>query len=135
MNLYCHDNARSPEQAADMAALKAAGVCVFCKLDQPVLGASGHWTVTANKYPYFGTELHLLAIPDEHVSDLTDLTAAAWADLHNVLGWIRDHYGVPAYGMCVRNGDPHATGATIGHVHVHIIVPETGGAARFTIGR
>jgi ATP adenylyltransferase len=126
--LYCLGNVRTEPQLADMLRLAAAGVCVFCPQHlahdpgQPVLHRTPHWTVTPNEFPYAGTALHLLLVPDEHVTDLLDLSAPSRADFWAALGWVREHYGLTYYGLGSRNGDCRYSGGTIYHVHVHVIV-------------
>lgn len=128
MPLYYLGNNRTPEQLADMVALEAAGVCVFCPEhlaadpQQPILHRSAHWTVTPNEFPYAGTALHLLLVPDEHVTDLLDLSEPARADFWTALRWVRDHHRLTHYGLGIRNGDCRYTGGTIYHLHVHAIV-------------
>jgi diadenosine tetraphosphate (Ap4A) HIT family hydrolase len=128
VSLYCFGNARTPEQLADMRELDAAGICLFCPdglrrhARQQILFATGHWTVTPNEFPYPGTALHLLLVPREHAADLLDLSAAAQADFWHVLGQVRERHGLGHYGLGVRNGDCRYTGATIRHVHAHVLV-------------
>jgi len=122
--VYHLSNYRTDDQLADMLALQAAGVCVFCPehLDQEVLHRTAHWTVTPNEFPYRGTRLHLLLVPDAHVTDLLDLSPAAQADFWVALGWARQRYALSFYGLGARCGDCGCTGATIEHVHAHVIV-------------
>jgi ATP adenylyltransferase len=126
--LYHLGNSRSAEQRAEMLRLEAAGICLFCpghlaeNPDHPAVLRTEHWTVTPNRYPYQGAREHLLLIPDEHVSDLVDLSAEAQSDFWATLGWVRDHYAMKHYGVGIRNGDNRFTGGTIWHVHVHVLV-------------
>jgi len=53
---------------------------------------------------------------------------------------VRERYGLGHYGLGVRNGNCSFTGATIAHVHAHVLVgPEDGSAPpvrmRFSAGR
>jgi diadenosine tetraphosphate (Ap4A) HIT family hydrolase len=127
MTMYYLGNARTAEQLADMRDLEAAGVCIFCPEhlaadpNQRVLHRTAEWTVTPNEFPYRNTRLHLLLVPNEHVTDLADLSPAAQQDFWNALRWVRDHFGLTFYGMAVRNGLSEYTGGTVRHVHVHII--------------
>ena len=76
---YYLGNARTDAQRDDMRALAATGACVFCPEqlavdeNQPILHRTPLWTVTPNEFPYAGTKLHLLLVPDEHVTDLLDI--------------------------------------------------------------
>lgn len=128
MRLYCTDNYRTEEQLAEMRRLEAAGVCLFCPgplrshARQRVALETGHWTVTPNEFPYRGTGLHLLLVPHEHVNDLLDLGPDALADFWSALRQVRERYGLTHYGLGVRNGNCSFTGATIAHVHAHVLV-------------
>ncbi|MDT5037716.1 MAG: adenylyltransferase [Micromonosporaceae bacterium] len=134
MSLYHVGNSRGQEQAAYMRRLDAAGVCIFCPEhlaadpDQDIVHRTPHWTVTPNRFPYVDTLLHLMLVPDEHVTDLLDLSPAAQLDFWAVLGWVREHHRLTYYSLGARNGDCRHTGGTIAHVHVHVIVGDPDGA-------
>lgn len=112
-----------------MQQLDAAGICVFCPqhLDQEALHRSDYWTVTHNEYPYPGTALHLLLIPRDHVTDLLHLPWPARDDLWRALRWVKDTYQLGHYTLGGRCGDMAATGATIAHVHIHVVVANGNG--------
>ncbi len=128
MSLYCTDNYRTDEQLAEMRRLEAAGICLFCPATlrehgrQRVTFETSHWMVTPNAFPYQGTRLHLLVIPHQHVNDMADLDDAALADFWTALRQVRATFGLDHYGLGVRNGDCRFTGATIAHVHAHVLV-------------
>jgi diadenosine tetraphosphate (Ap4A) HIT family hydrolase len=129
VSLYCFEHARTPEQLAEMRRLDAAGICLFCPEHLPshprqqVLASTRHWTATANEFPYQGTSLHLLLVPHQHAETLLDLPAAARADFWQALAAVVEKYQLTHYGLGVRNGDCLFTGATIAHVHAHVLVP------------
>jgi ATP adenylyltransferase len=141
VSLYCFENVRTAPQLAEMRRLEAAGECLFCPdvlarhNTQQVLMNTTHWTVTPNAFPYPGTALHLLLVPGEHVTDLLDLSPAAREDFWTVLAAVRRDHRLTYYGLGIRNGDCRYTGATIRHVHAHVLVgpspdhPAPGGAA------
>jgi diadenosine tetraphosphate (Ap4A) HIT family hydrolase len=140
MSLYYLGNARSEEQRAYMRELEADGVCLFCPEqmaadpDQEILHRTAHWTVTPNRFPYAGTTLHLMLVPDEHATDLLDLSGAAQQDFWTALRWVRDRYDLTYYGLGARNGECRHTGGTIAHVHVHVIVGDpAAGPVRFKV--
>lgn len=122
MGLYCLANARTPAQAEAMRALAADNVCCFCDLEPEPLHRTAWWAVVPNRYPYAGTALHLLLVAATHVTDMRALPAAARADLWAALDWVGARYGLAAYQLRVRNGDPALTGGTIAHLHVHVTV-------------
>ena len=119
MSLYCFENVRTPEQRAEMARLDAAGICLFCPEhlashpQQRILLSTGHWSITPNEFPYEGTRLHLLLVPHQHAGDLLELSDEVRSDFWVALAATRAAYGIRHYGLGVRNGDCHFTGATI----------------------
>jgi len=129
MSLYCFENVRTAEQRAEMERLDAAGICLFCPEHlaahprQELLFSTGHWNVTPNAFPYAGTSLHLLLVPHLHVSDLLALPDDARNDFWTALAEVSRRYGLESYGVGARNGDPRLSGATIAHLHVHVLVP------------
>lgn len=128
MSLYFLGNARTVEQRNDMQRLEAAGVCIFCPhqlaAEQRILHRTAGWSITPNKFPYRGTRLHVMLVPDEHVDDMADLSPEAQLDFWTALRWVKDHFGLTFYGMAVRNGLCEYTGGTIRHLHIHILQGE-----------
>jgi ATP adenylyltransferase len=131
VSLYCFENARTGEQLAEMRRLDAEGVCLFCPeglarhARQQILFQTRHWTVTPNEFPYRGTSLHLLLVPDQHAADLLELATEVRQDFWLALGAVADKHQLSHYGLGVRNGDCRFTGATIAHVHAHVLVGDT----------
>jgi diadenosine tetraphosphate (Ap4A) HIT family hydrolase len=125
VNLYCFENAKPGTKRDDMAALEAAGVCLFCPehlaSQQPVDYWTDHWAVTPSEYPYEGTTHHLLLVPRIHAESLLALPLYVLADFWTALSAARAAYALAHFTVAVRNGDARCTGATIRHVHVHLI--------------
>jgi dihydrofolate reductase/diadenosine tetraphosphate (Ap4A) HIT family hydrolase len=121
---YYLENSRGEAQSDDMRRLEAEGRCLFCPGQEALaeIHRTPQWTIGPNRFPYRGAKLHLLLVPDEHVTDMADLSAAAQADFWSALAWVREHYSLTYYGIAVRNGDPRFTGGTIRHLHVHLVV-------------
>jgi diadenosine tetraphosphate (Ap4A) HIT family hydrolase len=128
VNLYCFENARTAEQRAEMARLDAAGICLFCPEylashpRQRIAFSTRHWTVTPNEFPYPGTRLHVLLVPHQHASDLLELSDEVRADFWVALAAVAEASELRYYGLGVRNGECQFTGATISHVHAHVLV-------------
>jgi diadenosine tetraphosphate (Ap4A) HIT family hydrolase len=78
--------------------------------------------VTPNAFPYQGTKLHLLVVPHQHANDMLDLDDEALGDFWTALRLIRERFGLDHYGLGARNGNCSFTGATIAHVHAHVVV-------------
>jgi ATP adenylyltransferase len=127
VSLYYLGNYRTQQQLEDMIRLEAEGTCTFCPehlakdSDRRVVHRTSRWTVTPNEFPYRGTRLHLLLVPDEHVTDMLDLSDEAKADLWTALDWVRAEYGLTFYSLIARNGECEFTGATVRHVHLHML--------------
>lgn len=121
------DHARTQEQRDQMKEIERLGVCPFCREHfevhhrHPIVHETYHWLVTKNDYPYEGVEEQLLLVSKVHVRSIVDLTALAWSDLHSVLGWVDIHFPRPGGSLLVRFGDMKYTGATIEHLHAHLI--------------
>jgi len=128
VSFYCFENVRTAQQRAEMARLEAAGICLFCPEQlarhprQRILLSTQHWTATPNEYPYAGTSQHLLLIPHQHASNLLELSDEVRADFWVALAAVAEANELRYYGLGVRNGDCRLTGATIEHVHAHVLV-------------
>jgi len=132
------ENHRTADQLAEMQRLDAAGLCLFCpdgqgrqagEGRQEILFETSDWTVRPNEFPYPGTSLHLLLVPRQHVGDVLDLEPGAQAGFWTALAWVRDRYDLTYYGLGMRNGDCRYTGATVRHVHAHVLVGDPATAA------
>lgn len=123
-------HARLPEQLEVMTGIIADGVCPFC-IDSlakyhkpPILYRGEHWLLTPNQWPYDYTRLHLLAITAYHAVRLADLRPGALDELQGVLQTAESEYDIQAGGIAMRFGDMSRTGATVSHMHAHLIVPD-----------
>jgi ATP adenylyltransferase len=123
--LYYFGNFRVDEQLAEMRRLEGEGVCLFCpeqlSTAPEVLHRTALWTIVPNRYPYRETRLHLLLVPDEHVTDMADLAEDSQRDFWSALRWVKLHYGLEHYGLAARNGESEFTGGTIRHLHIHLL--------------
>jgi ATP adenylyltransferase len=136
VTFYCFENARTADQVAEMRRLDAAGICLFCPdglahhPPERILLRTRHWTALQNDFPYPGTRMHLLLVPHQHAADLTGLPAEAQQDFWQALAAVVRELQLTYYGLGVRNGDCRYTGASIEHVHAHVLVgdPDQDGA-------
>ncbi len=126
--LYYLGNSRSQAQTDEMIGLEAKGICIFCPEHwnrgggKVVLHENAGWALVDSDYPYPGTSRHMMLLPREHVSMLTDLSPVARASYWEMLDYVVANYGLTYFGTGARNGDMRYTGATIAHLHIHIIV-------------
>ena len=128
--LYFIDSGRSLEQITQMEDLESREVCVFCEKHfktehrEPIEIETSHWLVTKNDYPYEHTKLHLLIVPKEHVNLLSKLSKEALAEYAELLPKIEQHYKLTSYSQFMRVGDFRYNGASIYHLHSHIVVAD-----------
>lgn len=125
--LYCLANARDDGQRDFMREMEREKICVFCpegftRTNQNAIHRTAHWTVTPNRFPYRNAGLHMLLVPYNHVADMLELSVAAKADFFSALKWVRDEFALNNYRLMVRNGECTRTGATVAHLHVHVIM-------------
>lgn len=123
------ENARFDDQKDVMQSIIEDGVCPFCQESlkkyhkSEILKSGEHWLLTYNQWPYANTKLHLLAIAKYHATDLSGMKPGSAEELFDMLRWAEDFYKISFGGICMRFGDIKQNGATIDHLHAHLIVP------------
>lgn len=121
------EHARYDDQRKVMQKSVEDDECPFCLEalhkyhKQPILAESEHWVVTTNQWPYAHTDAHFLLIAKHHAETVTDLPLEAYTDLGRQVKWLARKYQLAYGGLAMRFGDTAHTGATVNHLHVHII--------------
>lgn len=111
----------------------AAGNCPFCNEHlpkhhkNPILFENDSWILTKNGWPYAGTEFHLLVLAKRHVTEMTDLSETEQHHFFNCISWFKETYTTTGWTVLWRNGDTALTGASVNHLHAHIIVGQKKG--------
>ncbi|MFA5942731.1 MAG: HIT domain-containing protein [Candidatus Paceibacterota bacterium] len=106
----------------------AAGFCPFCEEHlfkhhpNPVLFQNKHWLVTKNTWPYVGTRLHLLFIARTHIERIEDMTATMLLYRHDLYRQVIEEHTITGATFMTRSGETLFTGATVTHLHSHLIV-------------
>ena len=126
------DNARNDEQKQVMEKIRAEGFCPFCpeNLDKSELEPAitdiklDFWNVRKNRWPYENTRLHLLIIHNEHAEKISEIKSEAWAELQKIIEWAEKKYELKSGGFGMRFGDPKQNGASVDHLHGHIITAD-----------
>ncbi len=130
--LYEFSATRDPKQYQIMEGLLAKGQCHFCPEafaehhKAPILWKGIHWFVTENDFPYKGARCHFMMVLQNHVETLSGVPPGAWEEMGTILRWLEQHYGIEGGALGFRFGEPVRSGASIRHVHAHVIVPEVG---------
>lgn len=123
-------NTRSPEQRSTYERILEDNICPFCVENlqkynsQPILQENDSWLLISNQWPYEHTITHLLAISRLHTEHLADLPPGAGEDLFLLMKWAETTYQIAAGGLAMRFGDISDNGATVRHLHCHMIVPD-----------
>jgi ATP adenylyltransferase len=123
-------NARKPHQKKQMEEILEHGICPFCRKyfekyhREPILREKKHWLITKNDYPYDGAKIHFLFVLKKHKTKLSEIGSNAIKELENHFTWIEKKFKIPGGTVILRFGDIKYTGATISHLHGHIVVGE-----------
>lgn len=123
--------ARTAEYAAILQQIIADGKCPFCPEhfkyhEGEVIKENVHWYVINNMRPYENTDKHILVICKRHCvhfNELKDAEILTWRLLINEL---IHEFNILGGGMALRFGETRYTGATVCHLHFHLIVPKLG---------
>jgi|SRR3989344_3819834 len=122
------DNAREATQLHRMQCLAKKGNCFFCGNNYIRIGATPaihkttHWYIKKNDYPYKGSIHHYLIASRDHVTRVTNIKPSAWSELLGVVRWLERYLKIKGGSIFVRFGDIRYTGATLDHLHFHLIV-------------
>lgn len=121
-------NARDKNYRKVIKEIMDEGVCPFCPETfkwhtKPILKHEGKWFITENFNPYKNSKFHFLVIGKEHKELLSDLTAQDWKSILKLIHWAIKEFKIKGGGITMRFGDTLFTGATIKHLHAHLIVP------------
>lgn len=120
--------ARSPSYRKVIEAIVRAGKCPFCPKyfkhhQNPILRRHGTWFITESTWPYPNTQHHFLIINTVHKERFDQVTARDFASIFALLRWAQKEFEIPGGGFAMRFGDTSYTGATVCHLHAHLIVP------------
>jgi len=124
------NNARSIQKDM-MERIASRGHCPFCSENfliehkKPIIKKGVYWTLTENQWPYHNTERHFILIFHEHVERLSQIPPFALIELWEYVCWLEQEYAIPGGAIAMRFGDSSRTGATVSHLHMHLIVPQS----------
>jgi ATP adenylyltransferase len=109
----------------------AGGFCPFCEEHlfkhhrQPLIYKSKHWLVTENSWPYKGTSFHFLFIVRVHIEATEDMSPVMLADLFTLYRKLVKRYRLKGATLMIRSGDTRITGASVNHLHAHLVIGAT----------
>ena len=102
------------------------GRCPFCQENfkyhkEPILQEEKNWFVTKNSWPYENTKYHFIIIGKTHKENFQELTAEDFKEVLTLVNWIIAEYKIKGGAITLRFGDTDHTGATVCHLHFHLI--------------
>lgn len=126
-----------------LATIQREQKCPFCPDNfrhhrKPILEEHGSWFITEASWPYPDTQHHFLLIGRNHGETFNDLMVEDWLSIRMLVRWAVEKFNISGGGFALRFGETQYTGATVCHIHAHLIVPNMeGGKAKivnFPIG-
>jgi len=118
-------NARDGIYKETIEKISKDGVCPFCnehldKYHKNPVDEYNHWLVTDNQYPYKPTKVHKLLIHKAHIENISQISRQAWIELQNIIDTLVQQ-NINGGTFLLRFGDTLYTGASVTHLHAHII--------------
>jgi diadenosine tetraphosphate (Ap4A) HIT family hydrolase len=112
-----------------MKEIVAAKVCPFCPEHfkwhtKPILRREKGWLITESFNPYPNTAYHLLIIGEKHRERFEELKPRDWETIVHLVKWAINKFSISGGGLTMRFGDSTYTGATVTHLHLHLLVPK-----------
>jgi len=122
-------NARKGEYRDVINKIDTVGKCPFCKENfkyhkKPILKREKGWFVTENSWPYKNTQHHFIIIGEKHKEEFSELNQNDFAVVAQLTKWVIRRYKIKGGAFTMRFGNTDATGASVTHLHFHILVPE-----------
>jgi diadenosine tetraphosphate (Ap4A) HIT family hydrolase len=126
-------NTRVREQREIMESLAVTGECFLCSDTITRIAAlypdfattpiheGDYLFVKKNDFPYEGSVLHLLIVPKRHVTSVEDFLPEEFLELQDMIRWINITFNVQGASFFLRYGDTSFTGATLSHLHFHVV--------------
>lgn len=121
--------ARKGEYEQVISAIEEEGECPFCPQNfkyhkNPVLKKRGAWFITKSSWPYKNAAYHLLIIGEKHKEKFKELSPEDWENITFLVKWAIAKFRLAGGGFAMRFGDTMHTGATVCHIHGHLVVPK-----------
>lgn len=124
-------NARADGYKEIMEEIVSEKVCPLCPPmkwhPNPILKDDGRWLITNISHPYPDSAHHLIIISKKHVEQLSELAPEDLQSVLDLAKWATEEFNITGGGLTMRFGDTLYTGATIKHLHAHLIVPKVKG--------
>ena len=122
-------NARQGEYRKVIEEIAKTGKCPFCKENfkyhkKPIYKRKGGWFLTNNSWPYKNTNYHLIILGDKHKENFSEITKKDLESVAYLINWAIKKWKIKGGGITMRFGETDYTGASVNHIHFHIISPK-----------
>ncbi|MCK5476044.1 MAG: HIT domain-containing protein [Candidatus Pacebacteria bacterium] len=123
--------AKSKDYKNTLETIEKINECPFCKENfkyhkKKILKTYKNWFITKNSWPYENAKFHFLIISEEHKEEFCDLKTSDFEIVYCLANWTIKKYKIKGGALTLRFGKTQYTGATVCHLHFHLIVPELG---------
>ncbi len=120
--------ARGREYRGVIRKIAEKGHCPFCPENfkyhkHPTLRRAGRWFITKSSWPYKNTRFHFLILGTAHKEKFEELSLGDWRNITALAGWAIKKFKIRGGGLALRFGETVYMGATVCHLHAHLIVP------------
>ncbi len=113
-----------------ISSIEKKGKCPFCPENfkyhkEPILKTLAGWFITKNSWPYKNTENHFIIISKKHKENFGELNNNDLKSVKILVNWTIKKFKIKGGALALRFGDTNYTGATVCHLHFHLISPKT----------
>jgi len=122
-------NAREGEYRKVIEKIVKTGKCPFCKEyfkyhKKPIFKKRGGWFLTDNSWPYKNAQCHLIIIGEKHKENFLELKKKDLIEVSYLINWAIKRFKIKGGSLAMRFGNTNFTGASVSHIHFHIISPK-----------
>lgn len=122
-------NARQGEYKKVIETIATTGKCPFCKENfkyhkKPIYKKKNGWFLTNNSWPYENAKNHLMVLSGVHKENFSELTKQDLETVAFLANWAIKKWKIKGGAIAMRFGNTNYTGASVSHLHLHIISPK-----------
>ena len=122
-------NARKGEYQKIITKIALTGKCPFCKDNfkyhkEPIIKQKKDWLLTKASWPYKNIHCHFLILGEKHKENFSQLTKNDLITISYLTRWAIKKYQIKGGALAIRFGQTDYTGASVSHLHFHLISPE-----------
>ena len=137
-------NARKGEYKKVIEEIAKTGKCPFCKENfrypsrgegsrrknffayhkKPIFKRKNGWFLTRVNWPYENTRCHLMILGEKHRENFSELKKKDFEAVFYLTRFAIKKYKIKGGALAIRFGDTDYTGASVAHLHFHLICPK-----------